>query len=137
MHDLQTILSMKREVSDRIKKAQEELHALEVVERMMCERAGPNSAKEIQPKQYRTLTQHQAIGDVLEKAGGPLTAADIAERLQRGGYPFKSKDPKGPIYAALKKDLDNPHPRYFFEKKGQIVVFGLVKREQADVAGAS
>ncbi len=75
------------------------------------------------------MKQQEAIQDVLEKASRPLTAAAIASALERGGYPFESKEPKGPVYAGLKKNLKT---LYFTKRDGANVVFGLQKWEQVE-----
>ena len=131
MDDFQAISTLKRQVKELINRYQQELHALELVERMLMERRQPGAADQTSKKVYRGMKQNEAIQDVLEKAGGPMTAAAIADALERGGFPFKSKDPKGPVYAALKQSRQG---LYFSKKDGQNVKFGLARWKRAETA---
>jgi hypothetical protein len=132
MDELQRILRLKRQHQEQLKIIQEKLHAIEVVERMLRDDRAPLAqAEQIPPKRYSGMKQDAAIQDALENAGGPMTAAQIADNLERGGFGFKSKEPKGPVYAALKQ---NRKGLYTAKKEGQSVLFGLAKWEKAEVA---
>ena len=135
MHELERVLGLKRQQQEVIKTAQEKLHALELVERMLTDDRVPQvQAEQIPPKLYNQMKQDAAIQDVLERAGVWMTAAQITDALQRGGFRFTADDPRGSVYAALKQ---NRKGLYATKKEGQNVVFGLAKWEQAEAAQAA
>ena len=136
MDELLRLQSLKKHVKERAARAQEELartqeelQALELVERLLAEQRRPDIAEQVSPKRYKTMSQIEAIDDVLKQAAQTMTAAAVAGALQRGGFPFTSKDPKNPVYAALKQNRRNT---YFNRKDGLNVVFGLKKWNEVE-----
>lgn len=55
-------------------------------------------------------------------AGRKLTAGEIADALNRGGFKFETDDPANSVYATMKK---NQKGLYAVEKIGKRTYFGL------------
>src|SRR5271155_4680636 len=106
MDDLTTIDLLRRQARERVASiagqlevAQQELAAIDVVERLMKQRTVQPVSDQIAPKLYTKMTQDQAIQDFLERSEGQYrTAAEVTEALQRGAFPFTGKDPQGSVY---------------------------------------
>ena len=136
MDELQKLISLKRRAHERVtqrqeelRAAQEELRAIEITERLMKEQGNFGDELPIQPKLYKSMKQDDSVQDVLEKSHQPMTARQIATALQRGGFPFSTKNPKDTVYQALKANRKGLFSR---KEEGQDLKFGLVKWEQAE-----
>jgi len=130
--DLKTIELLKRQARERISLAQEELEALEVVERLIRQRGVQPLAEQIAPKAYKGMLQEDAIKEYLDRDAGHFkTAAEVTDALRRGGFPFTSKDPRSSVYQTLKQ---NRKGAFATQKEGQEVSFGLAKWEGASAA---
>ncbi len=125
MHELQTIIRLKSQVSDEIEKARAKLKALEVVEKMIRDSKASNVIT-IQPKAYSNMKQEPALKLVLEAAGKKLSASEIAERMKQGGFKFRSGNPSNSLYVTMKK---NAKGLYVSEKDGKRTVFGLAGQQ--------
>ena len=124
MDELQTILGLKEQVSEDIRRAESKLKALETVEKMIRESKQPGALIPIQPKLYASMKQNEAICDVLKTAARKMTAREVAEALQRGGFKFKTDDPSNSVYATMKT---NEKGFYASEKVGGRTMFGLAE----------
>lgn len=139
MDELKTIDVLKRQARERIALkeqelavAQQEVAALEVVERLMKQRGVEPSVDHIAPKLYREMTQEGALQEYLDRSPGQYrTAADATDALKRGGFPFQAKDPRNSIYQTLKQ---NRKGAFASRKEGTQIVFGLAAWEGASPA---
>ena len=122
MNELETILALKTQTQEEIRRMQEKLKALEVVERMVRDSNSPANVVEIQPKIYKDMKQDAAIQDVLRKATRALTAAEITDALKRGGFGFRSANPRNSVYVTLKT---NRKGYYEAGKRGKKATFKL------------
>lgn len=52
---------------------------------------------------YSDMTQEEALIHALHKSDEPLNAAAITEKLQEGGYLFRTANPANSIYALVNK----------------------------------
>lgn len=129
MDELQTILGLKAQVGEDIRRAEAKLKALDLVEKMIRESKQPGAVIPIQPKLYASMKQDEAISDVLKTAGRKLTAREVAEALQRGGFKFKTDNPSNSVYATMK---GNEKGFYTSEKVGGRTMFGLAERTEID-----
>jgi hypothetical protein len=137
--ELKTIDVLKRQARERIALkeqelavAQQEVAALEVVERLMKQRGVEPSVDHIAPKLYREMTQEGALQEYLDRSPGQYrTAADATDALKRGGFPFQAKDPRNSIYQTLKQ---NRKGAFASRKEGTQIVFGLAAWEGASPA---
>ncbi|MGH9425183.1 MAG: hypothetical protein ACRD2L_02600 [Terriglobia bacterium] len=132
MDELQTILALKSQVQDDIRKLQDKLRALEVVEKMIRDSKQPGAIVPVAPKTYSDMKQDDAIRHALKAAGRKLTATEIADALRRGGFKFESANPSNSIFATMKK---NAKRLYASEKFGKRTVFGLAEESQKAEAG--
>jgi len=126
MDELQTILALKIQVQDDVKRLQDKLKALEVVEKMIRDSKQPGSVIPVPAKTYSDVKQDDAICHVLKRAGRRLAASEIADALQRGGFKFESDNPPNSVYATMKK---NAKRLYVWEKFGKRTLFGLAEQE--------
>jgi hypothetical protein len=124
MDELQAILNLKAQAREELRRAEEKLRALEVVESMIRESKQPSSTIPVQPKMFSGVKQEEAILHALRLAGRKLTAGEIAQALERGGFKFDTDDPSNSIYATMKK---NQKGLYAIEKIGKRTYFGLVE----------
>jgi hypothetical protein len=124
MDELQTILALKAQVTEDIRKSEAKLRALEIVEKMIRESKETLAVISIQPKLYANMKQDEAICGVLKTAGRKLTAREVAEALQRGGFKFKTDKPDNSVYATMNT---NEKGLYSSEKVGSRRVFGLAE----------
>jgi hypothetical protein len=124
MDELQTILGLKAQVSEDIRRAESKLRALEIVEKMIRDSKQPGAVIPIQPKLYASMRQDDAIRDVLKTAAHKLTAREVAEALQRGGFKFKTDNPTNSLFATMNT---NRKGLYTSEKVGSQRVFGLAE----------
>jgi hypothetical protein len=137
--DLKTIDILKRQARERIAAkeqelavAQQELAALEVVERLMKQRGIEPTADHIAPRLYKEMTQEGALQEYLERTPGQYrTAADATDALTRGGFPFQASDPRNSVYQTLKQ---NRKRAFASKKEGTQIMFGLAKWEGASAA---
>jgi hypothetical protein len=132
MDELQTILALKSQVQDDMRKLQDKLRALEVVEKMIRDSKQPGAIVPIPPKTYPDMKQDDAIRHALRTAGRKLTATEIADALQRGSFKFQSENPSNSIFATMKK---NAKGLYVSEKLGKRTVFGLAEERPKAEAG--
>ena len=129
MDELKTIELLRRQARERISLAQEELGALEVVERLIRQRAAQPAVNQIAPKAYKGMMQEQAIQEFLDRdVNYYRTAAEVTEALQRGGFPFSGKNPRDSVYQTLKQ---NRKGAFASKRDGQQIKFGLTKWEGA------
>jgi len=126
MDELQRLLTLKSEVKDEIRRGEEKLKALEIVEKMMREASERANVVPLQSKQYKNVKQDEAIQDVLRRAPRKLTSKEISDALQRGGYEFDSKKPQESVYSTLHV---NSKGLYIKEKVGSTAVFGLAEQK--------
>lgn len=132
MDELQTIIALKVQVHDDIRKLEDKLKALEVVEKMVRDSKQPGSVVPVVPKAYSNMKQDKAICHVLRNTSRKLGSDEVADALQRGGFKFTSKKPANSIYVTMKK---NAKGLYVSEKKGKRTVFGLSEEEIKVEAG--
>ena len=128
MDELQTILALKGQVTEDIRKSEAKLKALEIVEKMIRESKEPSAVISIQPKLYANMKQDEAICDVLRSAGRKLTAREVAEALQRGGFKFKTDEPSNSVFATMNV---NEKGLYSSEKVGSRRMFGLAESAES------
>jgi hypothetical protein len=137
--ELKTIELLKRQARERIalkerelSAVQQELTALEVVERLMKQQGVDPSVDHIAPKLYKEMTQEDALQEYLDRSPRQYrTAADATHALRRGGFPFQAKDPRNSVYQTLKQ---NRKGAFASKKEGTQIVFGLAAWERASAA---